>query len=217
MTGAMRLSIGVIPARTAPTGAPRQPRDRLVSRSDGDGYGDPLMLVHLLPGPGELLLDATDCDDTPAGPGGGGPARRSRTCMKDQDGDGWGDASPPVGVAPGTDCEDSDQGISPATVWHLDADGDGWGAAQVQQVSCISPPGFVLEGTDCDDGAAHTFPGAAPEDSLFACMKDVDDDTGVNRVRRPASQQARIATTRTASWGPRAPGTATPTLTAMAM
>jgi hypothetical protein len=31
--------------------------------------------------------------------------------MKDVDGDDWGDAAPPAGVTPGTDCDDADDTI----------------------------------------------------------------------------------------------------------
>ena len=44
-------------------------------------------------------------------------------CMKDFDGDDFGDVSPPAGVVPGTDCDDSNAGLTPLT----DTDGDSIG------------------------------------------------------------------------------------------
>jgi hypothetical protein len=96
--------------------------------------------------------------------------------MKDADGDDWGAASPPGSVTPGTDCDDANAAINPATVWYRDLDGDGFGDAGTTQASCTQPAGYVASSTDCDDSSNVTFPGAAPNDSASACMKDTDGD-----------------------------------------
>jgi hypothetical protein len=100
--------------------------------------------------------------------------------MKDADGDDWGDSAPPVGVDAGTDCNDANIEVHPQTVWYRDLDGDGFGDPDKTIVSCEQPQEYVLDGTDCRDGngppAAATYPGAAPNDSLEACMEDLDGD-----------------------------------------
>lgn len=64
-------------------------------------------------------------------------------------------------------------------LWCVDADMDGFGdPGQCAPVDPgdTPPPGTVNNGDDCDDGDPATFPGAAPNDSPDACMKDADDD-----------------------------------------
>ncbi|MEZ4452099.1 MAG: hypothetical protein R3B09_21725 [Nannocystaceae bacterium] len=64
-------------------------------------------------------------------------------------------------------------------LWCVDADMDGYGDGD--QCTPVGPgdtppPGTVNNGDDCDDGDPNTFPGAAPNDSPDACMKDADGD-----------------------------------------
>ena len=84
----------------------------------------------ICPQPANHLLDATDCDDTLATAAqtfpGAAPSDSAGACMKDVDGDDWGDETPPGGVTAGTDCNDVDPGLNPTTIWHADTDGDGW-------------------------------------------------------------------------------------------
>lgn len=40
----------------------------------------------------------------------------------------------------------------------------------------VKPPAGVTPGTDCDDTNEFTYPGAAFEESLEACKRDVDGD-----------------------------------------
>ncbi|NIV26337.1 MAG: hypothetical protein GWN45_02965, partial [Gammaproteobacteria bacterium] len=54
--------------------------------------------------------------------------------MRDEDGDLWGDVAPPVGVTPGSDCDDQFGTTAPGAapqddpaLCMKDADGDGWG------------------------------------------------------------------------------------------
>ncbi|HEY0133653.1 MAG TPA: hypothetical protein VGB85_06220, partial [Nannocystis sp.] len=74
---------------------------------DGDGFGDPAKCTMEMT-PGSVPND-DDCDDTSVNTFPGAAENDSMTeCQRDEDGDGFGDTSPPPGVDPGTDCSDSD-------------------------------------------------------------------------------------------------------------
>jgi len=78
----------------------------------------------------------------------------------DADGDGYGDANPPSGVAAGSDCDDSAAYTHPGAAGNeshsaacmKDADHDGYGDD--------SPPLGVTAGSDCDDSKRLVHPGA---------------------------------------------------------
>jgi formylglycine-generating enzyme required for sulfatase activity len=73
--------------------------------SDGDGYGYPAQAS--CPEP-----DDPDCNDLEADIHPGAAPNDSGTdCMKDADGDDYGDDNPPAGVTPGTDCDDNDPNV----------------------------------------------------------------------------------------------------------
>lgn len=110
---------------------------------DGDGYGW-----------------ARDCDNR-AGSTFPGAAEKDSTslCMRDADGDGFGDIDVEAPLEPGSDCDDSDPAVSPeaeeipyngadddcdSDTPDDDLDRDGYGTAQ-----------------DCDDDDHHSYPGAA--------------------------------------------------------
>ena len=131
--------------------------------ADGDGYvlcaswND---TQHDNPG----ILGGGDCDPAHAGtfPGAAPHEAFAQACMRDADGDDWGDQTPPAGVVAGTDCDD-DSGTAAATFpgaaqieaplnCMKDSDDDGWGDA-----GATLP---VVKGTDCDDGNATRRPGA---------------------------------------------------------
>ncbi len=141
---------------------------------DGDGFGDPNNCQdEMFPG---SVPNADDCDDSDANTFPGAAENESDTaCMKDTDGDGWGDSDPPPGVMPGTDCDDNADDTFPGaaenesdTACMKDTDGDGWGDN--------NPGPGVDPGTDCDDSNEHAFPGAAENESDTACMQDADGD-----------------------------------------
>jgi len=82
--------------------------------ADGDGFGDPDIRVDDCPIPAGFVRNDDDCDDTsPSTFPGSASADDPSACMKDVDGDGFGDRSPPVGVAPGSDCDDEDPSVNP--------------------------------------------------------------------------------------------------------
>jgi hypothetical protein len=80
------------------------------------------------------------------------------TWYRDLDGDGFGSAgsgtvqscSQPVGyVASGTDCNDANAAINPATRWYRDLDGDGVGLeSSGTLVQCTQPSGYALSNGD---------------------------------------------------------------------
>jgi hypothetical protein len=150
---------------------------------DGDryvacaGWSDPQ-------GDDPAIAGGGDCDETASNTFPGAAFRDifAAACMRDADGDGYGDASAAPPVARGTDCDD----VSPAApvtfpgaspnepfpgACTRDADGDDYGD------SSVALP--VARGTDCDDvspAAAVTFPGAAALEPVAACHRDADGD-----------------------------------------
>ncbi|MCB9765606.1 MAG: FG-GAP repeat protein [Alphaproteobacteria bacterium] len=73
------------------------------------------------------------------------------------------------------DCDNSDGSVLVPGEWYVDVDGDGYGTGTPFS-ACEQPSGTAVVGGDCDDASAETYPGAAPQDSAEACMKDADGD-----------------------------------------
>jgi hypothetical protein len=129
------------------------------------------------------VLTADDCDDNDphALPGIAYLEEASSDCMRDFDGDGWGEASPSEGISAGTDCDDDD--IDRASILS-DADCDGSETADDcdDDDATLSEEDEDEDGQtscdgDCDDEDAYTFIGAAElDDDLDACMRDHDED-----------------------------------------
>ncbi|MEM9456933.1 MAG: hypothetical protein AAGF11_22330 [Myxococcota bacterium] len=127
--------------------------------TDGDGFGDPDKCQTAVgPIEGSVTNDG-DCDDSePHTFPGAAPNDDPEACMRDADGDDWGDDQPGDGVEPGTDCDDDNQFAFPGAAEHedpsnlctLDADGDGWGD--------VNPGEGVVGGHDCYDGNAALNP-----------------------------------------------------------
>jgi len=84
---------------------------------DGDGFGDlsaaAVQTCALVDGNSDNALDCVD-DDADTFPGAA-ENEDPQACMRDQDGDGWGDDDPPMGADMGTDCDDSNVDLSPGT------------------------------------------------------------------------------------------------------
>jgi hypothetical protein len=141
---------------------------RWYADEDGDGQfgGEPVVSCVQPPRSGVV---ARDCDDTDPLTFEGAATEAPDACMRDADGDGFGDAAPTgAGVATGTDCNDLNAYIFPGAasaepeLCTVDVDGDGWGAD-------------TNGGSDCDDQSAATRPGAATREPE-ACTVDVDGD-----------------------------------------
>ena len=109
---------------------------------DGDGYGDPgVIIADCAPIPG-YSLTADDCVDTNASVN---PAAPEICNGIDDDCDG---------LADGLD------GDLQAPYWYIDGDGDGYGDDGAALRACTQPTGTVAVGGDCDDGNAAVAPGA---------------------------------------------------------
>ncbi len=157
--------------------------------ADGDLYGDPVAVLDACLQPEGYTADPTDCDDSSASTYPGAAASESTTaCMKDEDGDGFGDTDPPTGVTAGSDCDDTLSSITPEASEICDngvddncdhlTDGDDGLACppECQDLDLDGHLDAACGGTDCDDSSASTYPGAAASDSPTACMKDGDGD-----------------------------------------
>jgi predicted outer membrane repeat protein len=152
--------------------------------SDGDGFSG--------------IVDCNDLDGDTF-PGSAENETNSSACMKDSDGDGYGDANASGSVTAGSDCDDTLSSVSPSaaevcdgldnncdgtidentidgSLWYQDLDGDGYGDASNPQYFCTDPTGYTEDGGDCDDQSFSTYPGAAENDSSTLCMSDADAD-----------------------------------------
>jgi hypothetical protein len=108
--------------------------------ADGDGYGDPsLMVAECHRPPGTYLDNGEDCDDSDASIS---PAAVERC-------NGWDD-----------DCDgDIDEiGASDGSVVYADLDGDGHGDPGAATLACGPTDGYEALGDDCDDADADVHP-----------------------------------------------------------
>ncbi len=129
------------------------------------------------------------------------------TWYADSDGDGHGDPESSTSAcelpdgysADDSDCDDSDDAISPdaselcdsvdndcdgatdeddaidAETWYMDGDGDGYGDADSAMTACSAPEGYGADATDCDDADVSIYPGADET------CNDLDDDCDGSR------------------------------------
>ncbi len=135
---------------------------------DADGHfgGEPILSCERVEGRSETN---DDCDDSDPATFVGVAAEDRSACMRDLDGDGFGDAAPSnAGVTAGTDCDDARADVWPGAAVNepalctVDEDGDGWGAD-------------TLRGSDCDDGDATMLPLDEDGDGYSLCDNDCDD------------------------------------------
>jgi hypothetical protein len=179
---------------------------------DDDGYGAGTPILQPLgtncDGASELVGNlsrtADDCDDDnaytyPAA----AYSEPGEDCMQDNDLDGFGDESPPLGVTAGQDCNDLAANISPSSleipadgvdqdcnggdICYFDADSDSFGNSLGNPILSTD---LFCDGEneaynlfDCDDTDENTYPGAAiyeaeiePATGYPSCKKDSDGD-----------------------------------------
>ncbi len=144
---------------------------------DMDGFGTDLGTIKLAPdGSCETSQQestvATDCDDSQASTFPGAAPNDGTECMKDVDGDDFGDQNPPAPVTPGSDCDDMSTGCVSDCI---DADFDG------------TP---VCAG-DCDDSIAT---GVSCTTGCTVFLADADGD-GFGDASSPASAASCVAPT----------------------
>ena len=185
---------------------------------DDDGFGHPSDLECRCDAEGDYNeLDNEDCDDGSATtfPGAAENDAPASACRKDDDDDGYGDASPPSGVTSGSDCDDSrdlvniaatetcataydddcdddtnDLGASTCSNFYADRDDDGFGHETDAECRCEAEGVYTeADNEDCDDGSARTFPGAAESESASECRRDEDLD-GYGDASPPAGVAA---------------------------
>ncbi len=172
---------------------------------DGDGFGNPALPLESCTAPAGYVSNNTECDDTRNTVYPGAPeicdgldndcdnlvdeGITFTTYYKDNDGDGYGDASQSVSscstvagyVTIAGDCNDNATAINPGAVevcdgvdndcdgqidegllntYYPDTDGDGYGKSTGSVTACTAPAGFVSNNTDCNDNDNSIYPGA---------------------------------------------------------
>jgi hypothetical protein len=170
---------------------------------DGDGYVACSLWADTQ-GDDTDILGGDDCDPSrdDISPGAAPAESTPGACMKDSDGDDYGDLDPPAGVVPGTDCDDDSPdaavtfpgaaSVEAPLNCMKDADDDGYGDASV-----LLP---VVPGSDCDDSLAAVNPGQVEgpfDDPVCSDTLDNDCDQAIDNadpgcsVRSPRRTQAR--------------------------
>ena len=184
--------------------------------NDNDGYGaGSIVSACSSTPPAGYSVNNTDCNDANASvhPGASEVCNGlddncngqidegvQSTFYRDQDGDGYGNASvttlscsAPAGyVSNNTDCNDNNSSVHPGasevcngiddncngqidegvqSTFYADADGDGYGNPIATTLACSAPSGYVSNNTDCNDASSTVHPGA-PE----ICSNGIDDN-----------------------------------------
>jgi hypothetical protein len=171
--------------------------------SDGDGYGDPLAPMLSCDAAAGYSWSGDDCDDsdadlTPGDADGDGQSSCAgdcddadlytfegaaemeadpSLCMRDRDGDGFGDDQPAAGVEAGTDCQDNLNGSNPVAT---DLAGDGFDQnCDGMDGTDSDGDGHASElsgGDDCDDSDSAVSPSIDEDgDGMSVCAGDCDD------------------------------------------
>jgi hypothetical protein len=143
----------------------------------------------------------TDCDDTRGDSYPGAAYEEPGSfCMRDADGDGYGDinietSEQVLGLQVGTDCDDDNSAIFPSAteiaadsidqncdgeeLCYVDSDSDGYGSSlpPITSTDVDCNGSNEAENTDdCDDNDSTAFPGSAELESTTDCRKDSDGD-----------------------------------------
>jgi hypothetical protein len=113
--------------------------------ADGDGYGDPTVLMSGCYAEPGWVLDRSDCDDTDptVHPGG---VEVCDDLDRDEDCDGLVD--------------NYDPSVTLTDTLYLDRDRDGYGDPGEPIAACDPGPDRVVDASDCDDLRPHVHPGA---------------------------------------------------------
>ena len=135
---------------------------------DGDGFRD-------------AVYGGEDCDDSDPNTFPGAAENESDSdCMRDGDGDGYGDDTANGDVIAGVDCEDADPAVwlgaasAEPSLCTADADGDGFGDHAAEAPADA--------GADCNDDDATEFPGALANEDPEDCGLDADGDGWADRL-----------------------------------
>jgi len=112
---------------------------------DGDGFGDPKVMVMSCESVTGYVEDASDCDDSMADVHPGGNEICDAADV-DEDCDGF--------VDDGDDSVD----VSTFATYFVDDDGDGFGDVTTVIAACDPPMGFTVDATDCDDSNGQIAP-----------------------------------------------------------
>ena len=169
------------------------PENTAIADNDGDGYAvsdgdcddnDPVKNPSDADGDGQSSCEG-DCDDNSRSTYSGSAEKDSAdACMKDDDGDGYGDSSPPPLVTPGTDCDDLDVTRGSNLV-----DGDCDGVLTVEDCDDSdedmpnndSDCDGVSTSDDCDDSDA-TMPNDDSDCDGTLMADDCDDEDSASTV-----------------------------------
>ena len=167
--------------------------------ADGDGYGNPAVILYYSLRPAGYVTNALDCDDTDKF------INPQKIWYQDTDGDGLGNpnvtttfCTTPTGYVDNNgDLSDTSQYITniATRTFYYDADGDGFGDPNNTGAYSFAPPNYTIDRQDCNDadssihpntiwyedgdgdgfGGTVTFVGCvAPADYVFN-SRDIDD------------------------------------------
>ena len=142
---------------------------------DNDTFGDAsesyTACINMMPA--GYVADGTDCNDTDPETYPGSSRDGAGLCVRDLDGDDYGDATATDPYDKGSDCNDDDALTYPGSSQEgsglcvQDLDGDGYGGRNVALP--------YDQGSDCDDSDERTFPGSSREGGGL-CVQDLDGD-----------------------------------------
>jgi len=151
------------------------------------------------------ILGGGDCapSDPFTFPGAAPKEAFATACMKDKDGDDYGDQTPPAGVTPGSDCDDNSPtaadtfpgaaAIDGPLNCMKDSDHDDYGD------SSVSLP--IVAGTDCADNDPSRHPLATE-----VCGDGIDSDCdGQDPICGPSSPFVFLSDPYTVTWIPSPP------------